>query len=90
MSISEEYYCYCETSTSNVAIEIAHNLRYLFVMYYSLSRCRQLPSLQNNNNQGPKLEAHIVASQMTPSLNADNTDRPNDGKKGRGTHSSPT
>ena len=80
LSISEEYYRYCETAASNLALVIARNLSYLLMIYYSLSRCRQFPFLRPENNQGPEPETNTAASETTPSLNGNNRNRRSDGR----------
>ncbi len=70
LSISEEYYHYCETAASNLALVISRNLSYLLMIYYSLSRCRRYPFLRT--------EAHKAASETTHSLNASNAAGHND------------
>ncbi len=77
LSISEEYYRYCETAASNLALVIARNLSYLLMLYYSLSRCLQFPILQTDNNQEPLPETHIAASETNHPLNPNHADRPN-------------
>ncbi len=47
LSVSEEYYFYCDLAASNLALVITRYLSYVLLIYYSLRRCRQLCFFSN-------------------------------------------
>ncbi len=42
LAVSEQYYFYCDSAASNVALVITRYLSYVLLIYYSLRRCRLL------------------------------------------------
>ena len=57
LSISEEYYHYCDTAASNIALIIARDLSYFVLIYYSLRRCRLLSFPQGFQSLNSREEA---------------------------------
>ncbi len=82
LSISEEYYRLCETAASNLALEIARNLSYVLMIYYSLSRCWEYHFLRTENNHESQSGTHTAAGQTTDSLNTNNTAPRNEDNQG--------
>ena len=52
LSISLEYYRYCDSEASKLATAISNSLNYPILIYYSLCRCRQIQFPEIENNQG--------------------------------------
>ncbi len=77
LSISEEYYAYCDLAASNIALVITRYLSYLVLIYYSLRRSRLLCFPQTESNRGPQPEIQIATRRSIPSLNASNETKHN-------------
>ncbi len=70
LSISEECYAYWDSEASNLALIIARYLTYVVLVYYSLSRCRQLCLPQLGNYRRPQSETQTPARRESHSSNA--------------------
>ncbi len=70
LSISEEYYRYCDTAASNLALVLTRDLSYFALIYYSFSRCRLLCFPPVEHVQGPHQETVLEAEEAVRSLNA--------------------
>ncbi len=68
LSISEEYYRYCDTAASNLALVIARDLSYFILIYYSFCRCCRLSCPQVERSQGPQPEMNMVTHRSIDSL----------------------
>ncbi len=76
LSISLEYYRYCDSITSNLAMAITQFSSYGVLIYYSLCRCRQLCFPIIENNQDPPLESTTEAFEKVCSCNSSNKGQP--------------
>ncbi len=72
LSISEEYYRYCDTAASNLAFVIARDLSYFVLIYYSFCRCCRLDFPRFENSQGPQPEMNMVTPPSIDLLKASN------------------
>ena len=72
LAISQDYYGYCDSTASNLAIAVADNLSYVVLIYYSLRRCRQLRFPQTDNNVGSRLDMQMAAQGTIQSLSPGN------------------
>ena len=67
LSISEEYYRFCDTAASNLSLVIARDLSYLILIYYSLCRSVRLRFPQTNSYRRQKPEPGMGLSTSSES-----------------------
>ncbi len=72
LSISEDYYRFCDTAASNLSLVITRDLSYVILIYYSLCRCRQLLFLGPEKRRRAKQETLSTTGRKKYPLDASN------------------